>query len=89
MDKKCELEMEFLAFRFVLCYHKSEVVFMAQNEMNQEELEHKALQELENQTEKSEYVERPKGQRILAWVLAGVVIVGVLLYFGWIAGILK
>lgn len=80
--------MEFLAFRFVLCYHKSEVVIMAENEMNREELEHKALNELEKQTaEPEKYVERPKYQRVLAWVLAVLVIIGVILYFGWISGI--
>ena len=62
---------------------------MTQNQMNREELEHKAFEELEKQEQKTEYVERPKSQRILAWILAGVVAVGVLLYFAWIAGILK
>ena len=61
---------------------------MTQQEMNREELEHLALSELEHEMEKSEYVERPKSQRILAWILAGVVVIGVLLYFGWISGIL-
>ena len=43
---------------------------MAENEMNREELEHKALNELEKQTaEPEKYVERPKYQRVLAWVL--------------------
>lgn len=31
------------------------------------------------------YVERPRGQRIFAWVLAGIVILGVILYYFWIA----
>ena len=31
------------------------------------------------------YVERPKGQRIFAWVLAGIVILGVIFYYFWIA----
>ncbi len=35
------------------------------------------------------YVERPKEQRILAWALFGVVVLGVILYYCWIAGILK
>ena len=43
-----------------------------------------ALQEEQKET----YVERPKSQRVLAWILAGVVIVGVILYYGWISGIL-
>lgn len=62
---------------------------MSQNEPSRETLEHQAIEELNAQTQKQEYVERPKSQRILAWILACVVIVGVLLYFGWIAGILK
>ena len=62
---------------------------MTENEMNREQLEHKALEELEKQNQSAEpYVERPKGQRMLAWILAGVVIVGVILYFGWLSGIL-
>ncbi len=63
---------------------------MTQNEMNREELEHQAIHETEKQNqEPAPYVERPRSQRILAWILAGLVIVGVLLYFGWIAGILR
>ncbi len=62
---------------------------MAQNNSSRETLEHQALAELEKQnTQSTPYVERPRSQRILAWILAGIVVVGVLLYFGWIAGIL-
>lgn len=62
---------------------------MSQNNSSKEMLEHQALEELEKQNaETTPYVERPRSQRILAWILAGVVIVGVLFYFGWIAGIL-
>ena len=43
---------------------------------------------LEQEPEKQEYVERPLGVRIFAWVLAGIMILGVLLYYGWISGIL-
>ena len=35
-----------------------------------------------------EYVERPRGTRILAWVLLVLVIIGVILYCLWLAGIL-
>lgn len=35
------------------------------------------------------YVERPKGQRILAWVLFGLVALGVILYYFWLSGVLK
>ena len=34
---------------------------------------------------KEPYVERPLGQRIFAWVLFGVVVLGVILYYYWIA----
>lgn len=62
---------------------------MNQNVPNHEELEHQAMEAAARQEEeKTEYVERPKGQRILAWVLFGFVAVGVLLYYGWISGIL-
>ena len=36
----------------------------------------------------SEYVERPKSTRILAWILLVIVITGVILYYLWSAGIL-
>lgn len=36
-----------------------------------------------------EYVERPKSSRILAWVLLVLVVTGVILYYLWIAGILR
>ncbi len=35
-----------------------------------------------------EYVERPKSTRVLAMVLAIIMIIGVILYYLWIAGIL-
>ena len=38
--------------------------------------------------EDPEYVERPKSQRVLAWILVVLVIIGVILYYLWIAGIL-
>lgn len=63
---------------------------MSQETANRENLEHEALAAMERQnSEPAPYVERPKSQRILALILAGVVIVGVILYFCWIAGILK
>ena len=45
-------------------------------------------EQAQQEAEKTPYVERPRGQRIFAWVLAGLVTVGVVLYFCWIAGIL-
>ena len=54
---------------------------------NREELEHEAMEALDRQqaeAERGEYVERPKSQRVLAWVLAGIVIAGVILYYFWI-----
>lgn len=62
---------------------------MTQNIPNREELEYQAQEELKKQEETTEYVERPKSHRVLAWILAGVMVVGVLLYFAWIAGILR
>ena len=53
-----------------------------------EELEHASREAMEAQQaeeNKEPYVERPKSQRILAWVLLGAVIVGVLLYYFWIS----
>ena len=58
-------------------------------EPNREELEHQAMEAAAQQEqEKNEYVERPRSHRVLAWILVGVMIVGVLLYYGWISGIL-
>lgn len=34
---------------------------------------------------KEPYVERPRGQRIFAWVLFGIMVVSVILYYYWIA----
>ena len=63
---------------------------MTETEHSREELEQQALEEIVRQEQQSEpYVERPKSQRILAWILAGVVILGVILYYCWISGILK
>ena len=63
---------------------------MAQDEMNRESLENLA-RENENQLEAQAepYVERPKSQRILAWVLFGLVALGVILYYFWLSGVLK
>lgn len=65
---------------------------MEPTKLTPEELEQEApeAQELENQqeTQAAPYVERPKSQRVLAWVLLVLVVLGVLLYYGWIAGIL-
>ena len=55
---------------------------------NREELEHAAMEAMEKQQQEENrepYVERPKSHRILAWALLGAVIVGVLLYYFWIA----
>ncbi|MBQ1371988.1 MAG: hypothetical protein IIY70_03565 [Oscillospiraceae bacterium] len=62
---------------------------MSQNEASREALEHQALDALTTQAEKQEYVERPRFQRILAWILTGVMVLSVLLYLAWIAGMLK
>lgn len=51
-----------------------------------EELEHAAMEAIEKQEqEKEPYVERSKGVRIFAWVLLALVVIGVLLYYFWIA----
>lgn len=61
---------------------------MTEQEMNREELEHQALEALGAQEAQSEYVERPRSHRILAWILVVIMAVGVLLYYGWISGII-
>jgi hypothetical protein len=62
---------------------------MTEHEMNREELEHQAMEAIAKQEEeKPEYVERPRSHRVLAWILVGVMVIGVLLYYGWISGIL-
>ena len=60
---------------------------MSEKERNREELEHQAMEAAAAQEKKEEYVERPIGHRILAWVLIGVVIVGVIFSYCWISGI--
>ncbi len=57
-------------------------------QMNREELEHLAMDQQakqENEEAKEPYVERPRWHRVFAWILAGVMVVGVLLYYYWIA----
>ena len=66
---------------------------MSQNEMLQEQLdameaEQNAEAEPLSEPEASVYVERPRGTRIFAWVLLVLVVIGVILYYLWIAGIL-
>lgn len=60
---------------------------MDQNENRQPQAEAEERPELLNGSSER-YVERPKWQRVLAWVLAILVSIGVLLYFGWISGII-
>ena len=63
---------------------------MTQNEQSREELEQAALEALQEREAQSQpYVERPRSQRVLAWILVGVMVLGVALYYGWISGILK
>lgn len=63
---------------------------MTENPMNREELTHLADEEIEKQEQQpTPYVERPRSHRVLAWILTGVMVVGVLLYVAWLAGILK
>ncbi|MBQ2154733.1 MAG: hypothetical protein II437_06715 [Oscillospiraceae bacterium] len=55
---------------------------------SREELEHQAMDAVAQQKaeeDKEHYVERPKAHRILAWILICAVIVGVILYYFWIA----
>ena len=61
---------------------------MSQVDKNQEELEH--IDEVEPVLERDdpEYVASPKSTRVLAWVLAIIVIIGVILYYCWLSGIL-
>ena len=60
---------------------------MKQPNIDKDQLEHIALTaqgKLEEDQEKEPYVERPKSQRVLAWVLVLLVILGVILYYFWI-----
>ncbi len=55
---------------------------------SREALEHDAMAAAEKQEaeqNKEPYVERSKGIRVLAWVLFALVIIGVILYYFWIA----
>ena len=55
---------------------------------SREELEHDAMAAAEKQEaeeNKEPYVERSKGIRALAWVLFALVVIGVILYYFWIA----
>lgn len=62
---------------------------MSDNTMNREELTHLADEEIEKrENQPAPYVERPKSHRVMAWILTGLIVAGVLLYYAWIAGIL-
>ena len=65
---------------------------MTQNEHRPEELEQEPREELkeeeQTQPQPEPYVERPRSQRVLAWILTGIMVLGVLLYYAWISGIL-
>ena len=57
---------------------------------NREELEHAARDAMDKQEQAQEqqqepYVERPKSLRIFAWILFGILMVGIALYYFWIA----
>ena len=57
---------------------------------NREELEHAARNAMDKQEQAQEqqqepYVERPKSLRIFAWILFGILLVGIALYYFWIA----
>lgn len=66
---------------------------MSQNEKEQEMLQ-QAQPELEGETggvseaEASGYVESSTSVRVLAGILAALMILGVILYLGWLSGIL-
>ena len=61
---------------------------MTEHEMNREELEHQAMEAMaQQQEEKQDYVERPKSHRVLAWILAGLMVLGVAFYYCWISGV--
>ena len=50
-----------------------------------EELLDEEEQESTQDQPKEPYVERPRSQRILAWVLLVLVVIGVILWYYWIA----
>ena len=62
---------------------------MTEYEPNREELEHQAMEAIAQQQEKQEYVERPRSHRVLAWILAVLMVLGVAFYYCWISGIFK
>ena len=66
---------------------------MTQNDYPQEQLDQKdpeLTKEAEpiQAQEENVYVERPRSSRIFAWVLLILVVIGVILYYLWIAGVL-
>ncbi len=66
---------------------------MSQNENTREDLETVEPEQIEEsepalERDDPEYVPRAQSTRILAWILIAVMVVGILLYYGWISGIL-
>ena len=56
---------------------------MEERNLTQEELD--IIDELQAKKDaETHYTERPKSQRILAWVLTGLMVLGVISYYYWI-----
>ncbi|MBQ1282149.1 MAG: hypothetical protein IIY16_07885 [Oscillospiraceae bacterium] len=56
---------------------------MEERNLTQEELD--IIDELQAKKDaETHYTERPKSQRILAWILTGLMVLGVISYYYWI-----
>ncbi len=64
---------------------KNEVIYVSDTN-NRQELEYTAAERAQQQAEEEQqsYTPRPTGQRVIAWILALVLILGVVLYYYWI-----
>ena len=55
---------------------------MDENHLTTEELDHISALQAQKESE-THYTERPKSQRVLAWICIGIVLVGIFFYCYW------
>lgn len=50
---------------------------------NTEDLEQLSQRRMQEDAERQQYTERPRSQRILAWILLGIMVLGIFFYCYW------
>lgn len=50
---------------------------------NTEDLEQLSQRRMQEDAERQQYTERPRSQRVLAWILLGIMVLGIFFYCYW------